>query len=539
MRVRVMQVSVLKSRQRNFARSAAIVAVSALAAGCSSQVMRFSDDIVTGSTANQRSIISRDAQQPYPADVRAAAPLEPARTERVARTSLDPVTAQPLQAPAPASQPAPALAPVSVPSAPRHAEARTAALDRGATGMVASGAHEAAARQPFPLAAEEDPEGWSRAGGTQITVKSGESVYNLARRFGVPADAIVKANGLASAENLQAGQQIVIPTYVYGERARVSSPDSDPRTREARSSTGTRDVAPGRTPVPSPAPAQRLAVLPERPRTQGAEAQSVRPEGLPAQQQKPEAVAQKPAPARAGGAYTVQAGDSLARIARNHGVSTAALKEANGLSDGLIRIGQQLVIPAAGAAQPAVAQAEPVKATPPKVDTVATGTAGPARTAAQTQAPSTYTPPKQAETVIEESRKVAATAPQSTGIERMRWPVRGRVIAGFGKQMDGKANDGIDIAVPEGTSVKAAENGVVIYAGDGLKDFGNTVLVRHEDGVVTVYGHADSLKVSRGDKVRRGQEIATAGTSGNAEIPKLHFEVRKNSAPVNPMGYLE
>ncbi len=86
-------------------------------------------------------------------------------------------------------------------------------------------------------------------------------------------------------------------------------------------------------------------------------------------------------------------------------------------------------------------------------------------------------------------------APNGTGIGRMRWPVRGRVVSGYGTG-GGKANDGIDIAVPEGTPVKAAENGVVIYAGDGLKEFGNTVLVRHENGLVTVYGHASELKVN-------------------------------------------
>ena len=120
----------------------------------------------------------------------------------------------------------------------------------------------------------------------------------------------------------------------------------------------------------------------------------------------------------------------------------------------------------------------------------------------------------------------------------MRWPVKGRVISAYGKG-GGKANDGIDIAVPEGTAVKAAENGVVIYAGDGLKDFGNTVLVRHENGLVTVYGNASELKVQRGQKVKRGEEIAVSGMSGNANSPKLHFEVRKNSAPVDPSTFLE
>jgi len=100
-------------------------------------------------------------------------------------------------------------------------------------------------------------------------------------------------------------------------------------------------------------------------------------------------------------------------------------------------------------------------------------------------------------------------------------------------------NDGVDIMVPEGTIVKAAENGVVIYAGDGLKEFGNTILIRHEDNLVTVYGHNSQLLVQRGQKVRRGDDIAKSGKSGNTTTPKLHFEVRKNSTPVNPMKYLE
>jgi murein DD-endopeptidase MepM/ murein hydrolase activator NlpD len=121
----------------------------------------------------------------------------------------------------------------------------------------------------------------------------------------------------------------------------------------------------------------------------------------------------------------------------------------------------------------------------------------------------------------------------------MRWPAKGRVIGEFGKSVNGRRNDGVDIAVPSGTPIKAAENGVVIYAGDSLKDFGNTVLLRHENGLVTVYGHADRLKVKRGDIVKRGDEIAISGMTGAAEMPKLHFEVRDNSVPVNPMGYLQ
>ncbi|MBN8958070.1 MAG: M23 family metallopeptidase, partial [Rhizobiales bacterium] len=94
------------------------------------------------------------------------------------------------------------------------------------------------------------------------------------------------------------------------------------------------------------------------------------------------------------------------------------------------------------------------------------------------------------------------------------------------------------LAVPEGTSVKAAEDGVVAYAGNELKGYGNLVLVRHSNGYVTAYAHASSLKVKRGDKVKRGQIIALAGQTGSVSSPQLHFEIRKGSSPVDPMPFL-
>lgn len=114
------------------------------------------------------------------------------------------------------------------------------------------------------------------------------------------------------------------------------------------------------------------------------------------------------------------------------------------------------------------------------------------------------------------------------------WPARGDVIRAF--KVDG--NDGIDIAMPEGTDIKTVEKGIVIYAGDGLTSFGNAMLVRHEDGLVTVYGHLSELKKKRGEKVRRGDVIGKSGQTGAAPGPQLHFEVRKQSKPVDPAAYL-
>jgi murein DD-endopeptidase MepM/ murein hydrolase activator NlpD len=116
--------------------------------------------------------------------------------------------------------------------------------------------------------------------------------------------------------------------------------------------------------------------------------------------------------------------------------------------------------------------------------------------------------------------------------------VRGRVIAAFGPTPNGLQNDGINVAVPEGTPIKAAEDGVVAYAGNELKGYGNLVLVRHSNGFVTAYAHASDITVKRGEVIKRGQVIGHSGESGNVTSPQLHFEIRKGSTPVDPAQYL-
>jgi len=112
------------------------------------------------------------------------------------------------------------------------------------------------------------------------------------------------------------------------------------------------------------------------------------------------------------------------------------------------------------------------------------------------------------------------------------------VITGFGPKGNGQQNDGINVAVPEGTPIKAAEEGVVAYAGNELKGYGNLVLVRHSNGFVSAYAHASELMVKKGDTVRRGQVIARSGATGTVPAPQLHFEIRKGSVPVDPMQFL-
>ncbi|MBS3649632.1 peptidoglycan DD-metalloendopeptidase family protein [Pseudaminobacter sp. 19-2017] len=500
-----MLVSVLRSDKRKLWHGAALLLVTGMAAGCSSQVTRFNglDDIFTGSTTNQRQIIKNEGQ-PYPGGdgAYAAAPVDSVPTGSVSRQSLTPATSQPMTSESLARPQSPSNS--SFPSAQpetRSSETRVAA---------------APARQPAAPTQGSNPAGWSSAGGTQVAVKSGDTVYSLSKRYGVPANVIAQVNGLPGDSSLQAGQKIVIPTY--SNKAPGSTPDSAPKVASANTSAGSRQPS-EKLPLPGQAPQGNLAVLPQQPKVRDGSGDANAAPSSDANPVKPAAVA-------SAGAYTVQEGDTLTRIAKKTGVSVSALKAANGMQDGIVRVGQTLKVPSAG--QTAVAQAAP------KVDPVATSTVQPAKEAAKEAQVASYTPPKK-DKIIEQAEISQEAAPNSTGIGRMRWPVRGKVISSYGKGQ----KDGIDIAVPPGTPVKAAENGVVIYAGDGLKEFGNTVLVRHENGLVTVYGHASELKVQRGQKVRRGDDIALSGMSGNANAPKLHFEVRKNSAPVDPSTFLE
>ncbi len=172
----------------------------------------------------------------------------------------------------------------------------------------------------------------------------------------------------------------------------------------------------------------------------------------------------------------------------------------------------------------------------PKQETVAV--VSPTRVAPVAPAPK----PEQQVAVVSPPASAAVAMPEkptdSGGAPSFRWPARGRVISGAGAMTNGQQNDGINLALPEGTPVHAAEDGVVAYAGSELKGYGNLVLIRHSNGFVTAYAHASEIMVKRGDQVRRGQVIAKSGQTGNVSSPQLHFEIRKGSTPVDPMQYL-
>jgi murein DD-endopeptidase MepM/ murein hydrolase activator NlpD len=134
-------------------------------------------------------------------------------------------------------------------------------------------------------------------------------------------------------------------------------------------------------------------------------------------------------------------------------------------------------------------------------------------------------------------KAVIGTPPPRSG-KGFAWPVRGKIVSRFGTKPDGRHNDGINIAVSKGAPVRAADNGVVVYAGSELKGYGKLVLIRHSGGWVTAYAHNDQLLVDRGQKVKAGQVIARAGSTGSVSDPQLHFEIRRGADAVDPQRFL-
>lgn len=514
--------------------------------GCSSDATRFgglfaSSDQMTTSSIPRRSVGGLDGD-PVPRENVASGgqyqqdngnrnaalnqqyPSAPARynpSYSSARVASAPIAVQrsELAAPTTSSSPAPVA---------RSAE-RQAAMAQPFPSTHQAPTREAAPRlAPDPMSTGTTPEkasGWSAMNAPSVTLRPGETTDTLSRRFGVPEKEILKANGLKSSASAAPGQTIIIPTYNGGSSSAKAASES------ADLSKG------GKVPTPMKEPTQNAAVLPAN-----GSARDKWQVGAEGANGKVAAGAGK-GPVPTGGTYVVKSGDSLAKIAKATGAQIADLKEVNDIGKGGIHIGQTLKLPH-GATAPvdqlktASIAPEKVAAPSPKAPAAAPApkvqTASVAPVKAQAAAAST-----QSVDDAEQKSDVASVAPESTGIGKYRWPVRGAVIAAYGANVEGSRNDGIDISVPQGTPIKAAENGVVIYAGNGLKELGNTVLLRHDDGTVTVYGHADALSVARGQKVQRGQTLATSGMSGNAKQPQLHFEVRKNASPVNPMTFLE
>ena len=340
------------------------------------------------------------------------------------------------------------------------------------------------------LTSASPPPTWTWEGGKPIVVARGETLESISRRHGVPVAAIMEANSITSPAMVHPGEHLVIP-----RRQGPAATTSAPQTRIATNA----HAIPSTVPVGPP----------------------------------------RNALAAGSGTHVVAPGETLHSIARLYGKPVMMLAKANNIPPNtMVKVGERIVIPGvrgpaiaaapAAAVAPAAPRAEAPAATAalPKTQNVATAEAPrSARVASPAAAP-----PVQ-ETAVKAAEPAGAVA-------GFRWPVRGRVIVGFGPKSNGLQNDGINLAVPEGTPVKASEDGVVAYAGNELKGYGNLVLVRHSNGFVTAYAHASELMVKRGETVKRGQVIAKSGQTGSVTAPQLHFEIRKGATPVDPAQYL-
>jgi murein DD-endopeptidase MepM/ murein hydrolase activator NlpD len=223
---------------------------------------------------------------------------------------------------------------------------------------------------------------------------------------------------------------------------------------------------------------------------------SERPLVLPEAHHEPELVSVK---------HKVEKGQTLYRIARTYGLSVDELMAANGIEDPTsLQIGQELVIPGSAKSKPVSEVDSPEPAPPLGKDPAPKPPKGPVKVG------------------------------RAEGT--LSWPVRGVLYARFGRKGN-EPHDGIDLAAPAGTVVKTAAPGEVLFAGD-QKGYGLIAIVEHQGGVITLYAHNRDLRVKTGQKVREGQVIATVGDSGATSGPHLHFEVRIDGKPVDPLEHL-
>lgn len=243
-----------------------------------------------------------------------------------------------------------------------------------------------------------------------------------------------------------------------------------------------------------------------------------------------------------GKAYKVQKGDTLSQIALDHDVDAYEVARLNGLrSPYIIRTGEILTLPVGETASTRTVAYSPNAGTAAQTSTEARrpGKKAPSPPPAWSSPPKLNS--KQAKAAHKSAARVEPArvpAPPPKSGNGFIWPLKGKIISDFGAKPKGLRNDGVNIRARRGTPVLAAENGVVAYAGNELRGFGNLLLIKHEGGWVTAYAHNHKLLVKRGQKLKRGQKIATVGSTGNVTTPQLHFEIRKGKTARNPRKYL-
>lgn len=472
---------------RAVSRFAVVGVVGGMAAACSSDTMRFSDNPF----ANPYSGGASAARGTRTASA-GTRTIDPSMTGSIDRPAADAalpnsrITSTPLAPIGPRVASAPPFTPPSIASSmPRE----TYASSTGGPG-------------------------WSTTGGTAFTVSQGDSLSLISDRYGVPQAAILSANGI-SAGQVAPGKRLIIPIYNASgpnvvarapKPAAPVAPQPAPQLARTAPQPATRVATPARAPA-RVVEARKVVV---EPRTTGSLDTKAHPRpGRPAMLAKAETTPARAAPAKVALAkVAVARPEPVRKVAKLEPTPVAVPAKA-----AKIEVAKVAVEKPTKVAQPA----KPVKPEPTRVAALAP---------TKSMQPEPVSAPKEPE--------VTGALPSVPKAE-FRWPARGRVISGFGGS---GTNEGINISVPDGTPVKAAEAGTVAYAGSEVKGYGNLVLIRHDNGYVSAYAHNGDLDVKRGQKVSRGQVIAKSGQSGNVTSPQLHFEIRKGATPIDPMPYL-
>jgi murein DD-endopeptidase MepM/ murein hydrolase activator NlpD len=230
--------------------------------------------------------------------------------------------------------------------------------------------------------------------------------------------------------------------------------------------------------------------------------------------------------------YVVKNKDTVEGIASRYGVTVQSIVDRNKLQPPYpLRPGQTIEVPGAKYVPPDIDVAQP--ATSPSGPP-----GGPVKKEELAPPPGQQAARPQPAAGEPTPLSPAATAPPPGPTPRFQWPLHGKIITSYGSS-GGQKSDGIDIATSNGSPVKAADGGKVVYAGDGVPKLGNLLLVEHSAGYITAYGNNEALLVKKGDEVKKGQTIARAGSSGGVESPRLHFEIRRGgNQTIDPISML-
>jgi len=234
------------------------------------------------------------------------------------------------------------------------------------------------------------------------------------------------------------------------------------------------------------------------------------------------------------GFYTVKPGDTLFRIALDSGQSWRDIQAWNNLTNpNILEVGQVLRVQPPGSAPPQVAAETPPAGTPGAVAVTPVTPSGAVPRPLSSTEPVPLAPVAPATT--SPATPPMAASPDSAGADELNfvWPAQGSVIAGF----DEAKNKGVSIAGRVGDPVVAAADGRVVYAGAGLRGYGNLIILKHNNTYLTAYAHNQALMVREDQAVRQGQKIAEMGSSDTDRV-KLHFEVRRQGKPVDPLNHL-